>query len=231
MRDVETQVFAIYIRHYMGSAARLSPLLDVTRPGMANWLRGEGRPRANTLVRMCRLLMWGGARWPDEARIEWTAMRVQPAGMPDPFALSESVRFGYGGPRDRGALLRDSMARLGLDRKAHMGRLLGCPDKWTYQYVWNWMSGRRRVSPRYLVRLLALLLWDWRGYPVNDMWAVHWSARTVEWSWDGNSGAPTPLPGSPFDWMKSAGRPGRLPSYRRLAVDPKPVAKQVYAYA
>ena len=231
MLEIDSQVLNIYVRHYMGSAARLSPLLDgVTRTTVGFWLRGQ-RPRSSTLVRMCRLLMWGAARWPDEATIEWAAMRMHPAGMPDPFALSESVRFGYGGPRDRGALIRDSMARLGIEHKAHMGRLLGCPEKWTYQYVWNWMSGRRRVSPRYLARLLALLLWDWRGYPVNDMWTVHWAARVVEWSWDGASGAPTPLPGSPFEWMAIAGRRGRMPAYRRLAVDPKPVAKQVYAYA
>ena len=226
---VDGQIVASFSRFYIGSPSRLAALMEVDYLSVNRWTGGR-RPTRLGVIRMCRLLMWGAAQWPDEARVEWAAMRVSSPRLPDPFQLSESVRFAYGGQRDGGALIRDAMSRMGLDQATHLGRLLGVPDRWRYKYVWMWRSGMRRCGSRYLMRLLALLLWDWRGYPVTDIWAVNWAARTVEWSWDGHSGAPTPLPGNPFEWLASTGRrAGRGPARRRLAVEPYPVSKVAYA--
>ena len=222
-RPVEQQIVASYTRYYTGSTNRLARLVETHIDGALRWQSGYHRPNRYMVTRMCRLLMWGACNWPDEVSVQWEAMRVSPPGTPDPFRLSETVRFGFGGPRDGGALIRSAMQRLGIERRAHMGRLLGTPPKLEGHYVMLWSNGTRKCSTRYLLRLLALLLWDWRGYPVSDMWSVDWASRTIEWSWDGQSGAPVPLPGNPFQWLELAGRRRRPQTKQGLAIEPMPV--------
>ena len=230
--ELDRQIVAALTRHYIGSPARLMRLVDVqNRKTVTYWLSGASRPNRTALTRMCRLVMWGASRWPEEARVEWSAMRMWPPTMPDPFKLSERVRFGYGGQRDGGALIRDAMARLGIEQTAHLGRQLELPDKMAYKYMYRWRNGLYKASSRYLIRLLALLLWDTVGFPVLDMWAVNWTSRTVEWSWDGHSGAPVPLQGNPFEWLAITGQRVSLPPLRRLHVEPLPIPKEKYVYA
>ena len=220
MRSIDGIITTAYCHGYMGTVARTARLLETHPEQVGAWKAGKKRPSRYSALRMCRLLMWGAATWPDEAGVHWKEMRVE--SIPDPFALSPHTRFGFGGPRDSGALIRDAMKRLGIDRRGHLGRLLGVPQTLEYRYVMTWANGVKRTGPRYLLRLLALLMWDWRGYPVSDMWSVDWAHRTIEWSWDGNSLAPKPLAGSPFEWMELIRSPGRPPT-RRLAVQPIPI--------
>ena len=179
------------------------------------------------VTRMCRLLMWEAYDWPHDALVDWQELRTGGGAPVDPFRLSPSIRFGFGGPRDGGALIRDAAQRLGIEHRAHLGRLLGIKteDRSNYRHVMDWHNGKRRCSARYLLRLLGLLMWAWRGYPVADMWAVDWSARTIEWSWDGMPTVGPPLPGNPFDWLELAGR-HRRPKRRRPRAVPMPVYAQ-----
>ena len=197
--------------------------MDVCYSSTYYWAKGRP-PRRRTLVRMCRLLIWGAAQWPDDVTVHWDEMRISPDGvMANPFQLSPSVTFAFGGDRDTGALTREAMQRLGIEQKTHLGRLLGVPHKMEYQYVYRWYAGAR-CTGGYMMRLLALLLMDWRGYPVSDMWSIDWHARTVEWSWDGLAGSPKPLPGNPFDWFALAPQLRRIPKRASLVVAPYPVS-------
>lgn len=213
----------MYRIHCIGSAVRLRRLMDVTYSSTYFWAKGRP-PRRRTLVKMCRLLIWGAAAWPEDVNVHWDEMRISPeTSMPNPFQLSPTVSFAFGGDRDTGALIREAMQRLGIEQKAHLGRLLGTPPKLEYQYVYRWYAGQR-CTGGYMMRLLALLLMDWRGYPVSDMWSIDWHEKTVEWSWDGLAGAPKPLPGNPFEWFALAPEIRRIPKRASVAVAPYPVS-------
>lgn len=180
------------------------------------------------VTRMCRLVLWKVDTWPDDAEIDWQETRTGGGALVDPFRLSPSIRFGFGGPRDTGALIRDATEYLGIEHRAHLGRLLGVSQKHRrhYRAVMDWYNGRRRCSPRYLLRLLGLLLWARAGYPIDDIWSVDWSTRTVEWQWDGQPTVAAPLPGNPFEWLELAGRPRRRRQRRLRSTPPLPVYAQ-----
>lgn len=218
-RPLEGTIVTAFVRN-IGSAGRLRRLLEFgNNIPICTWMAGQRRPQPLSALRMCRLLMWGAFRWPDEYRVHWEDLSVS-GGMANPFQLSQNVTFGFGGQRDRHAVIRDALDRLGIEHKTHFGRLMGVPKRWQYRYVQEWRSGARKPGTHYLLRLLALLLWDWHGYPVSDMWKVHWESRTVEWSWDGHSTAPKPLPGNPFEWLAIEGKLGQRSQRKRVVAMP-----------
>lgn len=221
-------IITTFIVRLMESTRGTARVLGVSERELYRWLRGEHHPTRTWLTRMCRLVLWGARDWPVEVSVHWEEMRVShPDLVGDPFRLSRisNIRFGYGGERDGGALIRDTMKWLGLEHKTHLGRLLGLPHKERYRYIWAWSRGDRKAQGRYVIRLLALLLWQWRGYPVRDMWAVHWESQTVEWAWEGNSLAPLGIPECPFNWMERQSQERRRPLKKwppRVTVEPQP---------
>ena len=221
---LNSQIARVYRSNFVGSTRRLRQLLgDPHLATLYRWTEGTS-PRRQTLVRMCRLIIWGADEWPDDVRVLWNEKRISPTSeVRDPFVLSERIRFGFGGRRDTGALIRDSMTRMGIEHKSHLGRLMGLPDHARYKYIWRWYNGVR-CTETFMVRVLALLLFDWRGYPVEDMWSIDWQAKNVEWRWDGLAGAPKPLPGNPFEWLALAPAKKGVRPRRSLRVAPYPVS-------
>ena len=78
-------------------------------------------------------------------------------------------------------------------------------DTSAYEQVRHWIHGQWAIGPRYLLRILVLVLWASNPYKfakLSDLWAVDWPGRTVEWTkrrqldWesDGSYGKPP----SPF---------------------------------
>ncbi len=234
MSSINRLVIDTFTARLMESRRGAARILGVSEREVYRWLHGEHHPTRTWLTRMCRLVLWGARDWPSGVRVHWDEMRVShPDLVGDPFRLgrSSNIRFGYGGERDGGALIRDAMEWLGLEHKTHLGRLLGLPEKERYRYIWAWSRGDRKAQGRYVIRLLALLIWQWRGYPVGDMWAVHWEAKQVEWAWEGKSLAPLGIPGCPFIWMEQQWQERRRPLKTwppDVFVEPRPVSMYRY---
>lgn len=230
-RSPDNRIIPAFTRYYIGSVARLARLVEADYRKTARWGQGESRPRQVAATRMCRLLLWGAIDWPDKAAVHWEEMRISPAGVMDrnPFQLSPTIHFPFGSPKDTNALIRHVMEYLGLEVKTQFGQLLGIPHRYRYQYIWEWERGIRMPGPRYLVRMLGLMLMEWRGYPVEDMWQIDWDLGGVDWSFDKASLAAKPLLANPLDWLSRAGAPQKRRPSLALYRAPRPISMTAHA--
>ena len=221
---------------YIQTKAALSRVLgmepgNVGYPVLSSWAKQKRRPSPKYLRRLCRLRLWADEGLPlwDIRRIRWEDQKVEwcdPDKTDNPFYLSRWVAFPFGAKRDAAQLLWDLERIHRLDiltkgPKAAISRLLGMdPATVGYARLGRWRRRERDMGPKYLLRLLWLLLWAAQGYVLADIHFVHWDDRRAEWV----SGPPPGLPANPFDMME-AGPPMQVKPVSRLAliVRPEPV--------
>ena len=188
------------------------------------WARQERRPSPKYLRRLCRLRLWADEGLPlwDIKRIKWEDLEIEwndPDKTDNPFYMSRWTTFPFGARRDSSQLLRDleRVHRLDILTKgprAAVSRLFGMdPATVGWARLGRWRRRERYMGPKYLLRLLWLLLWTARGYMLADIHFVHWDDRRVDWV----TGPPDGLPANTFDMM-DAGPPIEVKPATRLAL-------------
>ena len=167
------------------------------------WRTGGQRPDASSCIKWLRLLLWRAEGWPVSSfeAVDWDDMAVTFSegyqgglnGGLNPFALSQGSthKFPYGGPRDRGGIVRDieerptadGVSRWGIRNRLHLGALLGISKNHRYETIKRWARSERTISPQYLTRLLTLLvLCEIGAVPDGSLellWSVDWKERQV----------------------------------------------------
>ena len=220
---------------YIQTKAALSRILGMEpKEGgyttLTSWTKERRRPSSKYLRRLCRLRLWadeGLALW-DIKRINWDDLELEwnnPVKTDDPlydpvsdnpFYMSRWTTFPFGSRRDSVHLLRDLERVHRLDTltkgpRAAVARLLGMvPAAGGWTKVARWHRRDRYMGPKYLLRLLWLLLWAGQGYVLTDIHFVDWDSRRVEWV----SGPPPGLPSNIFDIMRTGPPPKVQPARR-----------------
>lgn len=216
------------------TVSQAARVMGVTRFAIWRWRHGKARPDTTALRRMCRLVAWQIEAWPAKgfAAVDWDELDVELAEghehRPNPFYLTlpredyDGRKFPFGTLQDSAAVLRFLLDHCGVQSRGHLASLLGMPRSSSGRdHLRHWMASQWAIGPQYLVRVLALLLWaaapEFEYEKLEDLWAVDWTARTVELTnarrlqFEGADGWPVTLP-NPFR---------RLASYRSPAIPPR----------
>lgn len=161
------------------------------------WRALEAVPSEPVLRRLLRVCLWAHARHRvNQYRlVDWDnrrVVRLDGRDEPDPFVQLKAtpqrpfdMRFEYGTQEDQASSLQGLMDALKVDRRAWLTRLLGM-NRYPGQInmIRRWMHHQHNVSHRYLARAVILALWQLGKPPlvhVNQLWAVDWENRNVEW--------------------------------------------------
>ena len=94
----------------------------------------------------------------------------------------------------------------GIVHRSHMCRLLGLDPRRQYNTLYRWFHRLRELGPKYLLRLLLLLLWAGEGYELAAIWSIDWEARTVEWVRGAKPVGSRALPLNPFEMLVPGGK-------------------------
>ena len=210
----------------------LKPQSGVKR--VYRWDIGQARPNVTSLRRMTRLVLWrsegrvvsqfAAIHW-DEMQPEWSE-DAEVDRRVNPFQISRHTWFAYGSTRDSVQVIRDLMDQQGLDRRAHLCRLLGLKGTAGYNTVRNWFQRIREPGPQYGLRILLLTLWGALGYRLSDIWAVDWEERTVAW-WYGREPINVLVqPSNPFE-VKADPVPSKRPARKARPVRDLAVSRMI----
>ena len=177
---------------------------------VSRWESGKVRPGTRYLRRMVRLRLWADEGWPVDRllSVDWLGMSMQWSDESDRnlFHLSAHTLFPFGSLRDGAQILRDTMQFHGIVHRSHMCRLLGLDPRRQYNTLYRWFHRLRELGPKYLLRLLLLLLWAGEGYELAAIWSIDWEARTVEWVRGAKPVGSRALPLNPFEMLVPGGK-------------------------
>lgn len=179
------------------SWSQAAKLLGVDYSSIWRWREGGIRSDSPALRRLFRLLVWDDEGWPVSAfaAVHWDDMDVEfVEGVEhkgyNPFFLLAPFRdnpggypYPFGTKKESGSSLVRDLDKRGVQIPAHLIRLLGMPPRSnsSFDRRKKWMHGAS-PGPKYMLRMLALALWARsREFPsLDQLWAVDWTAHTVE---------------------------------------------------